>query len=157
MQRTLIGIPSRIAFLACGTGCLVLSEIYWHASFPLFAFATALILVGGFAVLIALLPGPWVAKAFRLEATKRSLLPIKTMGTFAGVSYIATVALFIIPGKLVPHPLLVLSLCPACALIAVAHPSLRGVVLFLAPLSAVAWGSLGGGLGYLSVLYKRNR
>jgi hypothetical protein len=157
MRRTLIGIPSRITFVACGTGCLALSELYLHASLPLFAFATALILVGSFAVLIALLPGSWVAKGFRLESTELSLVPIKTMGAFAGVSYIVTVALFIIPNKLVPHPLFLLSVCPACALIAVAHPSLRGVLLFLAPMSAVAWGSLGGGLGYLSVLFTRNR
>ena len=164
MRSTLIGIPSRIAFFACGTISVALSRIYLallgfdpasHASWSVFA--SALMVVGGFAVLIALMPGSWVAKAFKIEPTRRSLVPIKMMGGFAGASYLVIVGLSIAPHALhPPNPQFVFSLCPACALTVTVDPSIGAVLLFLAPLSAAVYGSLGGGLGYLSVVLHKN-
>jgi hypothetical protein len=163
MRNSFIGVPSRIAFFVCGMISISLGTVYrallrldlgskrsWSA------FSAVLMLVGVLGVVIALLPGTWVRKALRVEPTEHSLLPIKMMGTCAAASYLAMVGLSVASHNWRPSPELVFSICPACALAITVDPSPPTVLLLLAPLSAAVYGALGGELGYLSLLLRRN-
>ena len=161
MASSLIGIPSRYAFLVCGLLSLALSRMYLalrsldpasHASWSLFS--TALMTVGGFAVFIKLLPGSWVEKACKIEPGNPSLLPIEMLAGFAVVSYLVIVGLFFASLTWRPSPEVVFAVCPACALTITVDHSLGTVLLGLAPLSAAVYGSLGAVLGYLSVVLR---
>jgi hypothetical protein len=163
MASSLIGIPSRIAFFVCGTITVALSRVYlalrgldstFQGSW--FLFSTALMVVGVSAVVIALLPGSWVERTFKIESGQLSLVPIKMLGMFAIVFYLLNVGFFLAPHGLHPTPQLVFAVCPACALTTTVDPSLGTVLLALAPLSAAVYGSLGAILGYVSVVF-RNR
>jgi hypothetical protein len=162
MASSLIGIPSRFAFLVCGLISLALSRVYLalrgldpvpHASWSVFS--AALMVVGGFAVFIALLPGSWVEKACKIEPGNPSLLPIKMLAGFAVISYLVIVGLLFAPLTWYPSPQVVFSVCPACALTITVDPSLGTVLLGLAPLSAAVYGSLGAVLGYMSVVLRK--
>jgi len=52
-----------------------------------YSFSAVLMVVGGFAILIALVPGSWVAKAFKVDLNRNSLLPLKAMGVSVGAAY----------------------------------------------------------------------
>jgi hypothetical protein len=119
-------------------------------------FSVALMVVGGFAVFVALLPCYWVKKAFNIQPDKSTSVPIKMLAGFAIVSYLVIVGLFFVPPSWHPSPLFIFSLCPACALTVTADPSLGTVLLGLAPLSAAVYGSLGGVLGYVSVVLRKD-
>ena len=110
--------------------------------------------VGSIAVFIALLPGSWIEKAFKMEPGKQSLVPIKTLAGFAVVSYLVIVGLSFAPHSWHPDPQFVFSVCPACALTITVDPSLATVLLGLAPLSAAVYGSLGAVLGYASIVLR---
>ena len=162
MTTSLIGIPSRLAFLVCGLISLTLSRMYValqgldpasHGSWPLFS--GGLIVVGGLAVLLAVVPGAWVEKACKVEPSKTSLVPIKTLVGFVVASYLLILGLSIAPRSWHPSPQLTFSICPACALTITVDPSPGAVLLFLAPLSAAVYGSLGAVLGYLYVILHR--
>jgi len=163
MRNSFIGVPSRIAFFVCGTISLALGRVYrslvgldrasqgsWSV------FSAILMVVGGLAVLLAVLPGSWITKALRVESTEHSLVPIKMMGAFAAASYLLIVGLSVASRSWRPSPEFVFSVCPACALTITVDPSLSTVLLFLAPFSAAAYGALGGELGYLSVVLHKN-
>ena len=159
MASRLIGIPSRVAFFVCGLISVSLSRMYLalrgldpvsQGSWSLFS--VALMVVGGFAVFMALLPGSWVQRACKIELGKPSLVPIKMLVGFAVVSYLVVVGLSFAPHSWQPSPQFVFSVCPACALTVTVDPSLGTVLLGLAPLSAAVYGSLGAVLGYLSVV-----
>lgn len=161
MASRLIGIPSRLALAVCGLISLLLSRMYValrsfdpasRGSWSLFS--AALIAVGGLAVFIALLPGSWVRKAFKIEPDKSTSVPIKMLAGFALVSYLV-VGLFFAPLRWHASSHLVFFLCPACALTITVDPSLGTVLLLLAPLSAAVYGSLGGVLGYASVILRK--
>jgi hypothetical protein len=161
MASSLIGIPSRFAFLVCGLISVALRRMYLalrsldpasHASWSLFS--AALMVVGGFAVFIALLPGSWVEKACKIEPGNPSLLPIEMLAGFAVVSYLVIVGLFFAPHTWHPSPQVVFAVCPACAL-TIVDPSLGTVLLGLAPLSAAVYGSLGAVMGYMSVVLRK--
>ena len=163
MKSNLIGIPSRAAFLICGIISFALSRMYLALigfdpaySRTWYSFSAVLTVLGGLAVLIALIPGAWIAKTFKVNLTENSLVPLKTMGVFAGVGYAIILALSLAPHSFHPGPQFVLSVCPACALTITVDPSLPTVLLFLAPLSAAVYGALGGELGYLSVVLHKN-
>jgi hypothetical protein len=162
MASSLIGIPSRCAFVVCGLISLALSRKYLalqsldpasHANWSLFS--AVLMAVGGFAVFIALLPGSWVEKTCKIEPGNPSLLPIKMLAGFAVVSYLVIVGLHFAPHIWRPSPQLVFSVCPACALTITVDPSIGGALLFLAPLSAAVYGSIGAVLGYVSVVIRK--
>jgi hypothetical protein len=163
MSSRLIGIPSRLAFAVCGMVSVLLSRMYIalggldsgsHGSWSLFSVALAA--VGGLAVFIALLPGSWVKKAFKIEPDKSTSFPIKMLAGFAIISYFVIVGLSFAPRSWHPSPQFVFSLCPACALTITVDPSLGTVLLALAPLSAAVYGSLGGILGYVSVILSKS-
>jgi hypothetical protein len=164
MRSHIIGIPSRVAFFACGVISIALSRVYLalvgsaallHGSW--YPFSAVLMAVGGVAILIALVPGSWVAQAFKVDRERRSLLPLKAMGAFAGAAYVIIAAVSVALHSSSPSPQLVFSVCPACVLTILVDPSLSTVLLFLAPLSAAVYGAVGGELGYLSVVLHKNR
>ena len=74
---------------------------------------------------------------------------------FAVVSYLVIVGLHFAPHIWRPSPQLVFSVCPACALTITVDPSIGGALLFLAPLSAAVYGSIGAVLGYVSVVIRK--
>jgi len=110
-------------------------------------------LLGGVGVIVALVPGSWVAKAFRGEPGEGSLVPLKMLVGFALGSYLVIVALSFLHGR--SSPQLIFLLCPACALTVLADPSPETVFLLLAPLSAAGYGALGGIVGHVWVLSKK--
>ena len=151
-----IGIPSRLAFLVCGLISVLVSRVFWalqgfipapNARWSLFS--AALMVVGGFDVVIALLPGSWVEKVRKISP---SSVPLKMLGGFAVLSYLSTVvALNFAPLSWLPSPQLVYTVCPACVLTITVDPSLWTVLLLLAPLNAAVYGSLGAALGYILI------
>jgi len=162
MASRLIGIPSRLALAVCGLLSLLLSRMYLalRGLDPAFRgswwlFSAALIAVGGLALFVALLPDSWARKAFKIEPDKSTSVPIKMLAGFAFVSYLVIVGLSFAPLSWHPSSQLVFFLCPACALTITVDPSLGTVLLGLAPLSAAVYGSLGGVLGYASVILRK--
>lgn len=159
-------IASRLAFFLCGAVSLLISRVYRaiqglaHAYSGLQGhwsiFSGVLLVVGGFAVIIALLPSSWIERRSASGNEQPSLIPIKMLAGFALFSYILTVGLDFVPLRWHPDPQLAFLVCPACALTITIDPALGTVLLLLAPLSAAVYGSLGGGLGYLLVAV-RNR
>lgn len=163
MASSLIGIPSRVSFLVCGLISVSLSRIYValrglgpasNGSWSVFS--AALMVVGGLAVFIAVLPTSWVGRMCKVEPGKPSSVPIKMLTSFAAVSYLFIVGLSFAPPSWHPAPHFAFSVCPACVLTVTVDPSLGTVLLVLAPLSAAVYGSLGAVLGYVSVLIRKN-
>jgi hypothetical protein len=158
MSSRLIGIPSRVTLASCGLISLSLSRVFFAlrgfdpsvtGSWSLFSIA--LTILGGLSVFVALLPGSWVERAFKIAPAKVSRAPIKLLVTFAVVSYLLIV-IFSLTKTPRLNPQFVYSICPACVLMIADDPSLETVLLVLAPLSAAVYGSLGGILGYLWVI-----
>jgi hypothetical protein len=121
-------------------------------------FSTALMLVGGLTVVIALISSSWREKLCKIgpETQYLSSIPMKLLGGFAGFSYLLTVGLNLAPHSWHPTTQEVFLLCPACVLAITVDPSLWTVALELAPLNAAVFGSLGAGLGCV-FLAVRNR
>jgi hypothetical protein len=162
MASRLIGIPSRLSLAVCGLISLLLSRVYValrafdpasRGSWSLFS--VALIAVGGLALFIALTPSSWARRAFKIEPDKSTSVPIKMLAGFAFVSYLVIVGLFFAPLRWHPSSQFLFLLCPGCALTITVDPSLGTVLLGLAPVSAAVYGSLGGLLGYASVIFRK--
>jgi hypothetical protein len=165
MARSLFGMFSRVAFFACGMISVLLSNGYralqrvdpdMHSRLPLFS--TALIVIGGFSAVLALLPTSWVAWASKTPTNQNVFsVPIKMVGALAVFSYLLTLGLYFAPKTLSHFPLFVIfSACPACVLSVTVDASFGTVLLLLAPLSAAVYGSLGAILGFVLVAI-RNR
>jgi hypothetical protein len=161
MASSLIGIPSRITFFVCGVISVALSRTYLalgsldpasQGSWSLFS--AALMVVGVLAVVIAILPGSWVERVFKIEPGQLSLVPIKMLGAFAIVSYLLNVGLSLAPHGWPHNAQLVFAVCPACPLTITVDPSLGTILLLLAPLSAAVYGSLGAIVGYVLVVFR---
>ncbi len=120
-------------------------------------FPVALMVVGGFAVAIALLPSSWVERVCNTGRDNQCLssIPIKMLGGFAVFFYLLAVGLYLAPNSWHPSPWLVFSACPACVLTITVDPSLGTVLFLLAPLSAAVYGSLGAAFGFLLVVLRR--
>ncbi|HWY59036.1 MAG TPA: hypothetical protein VNZ03_31525 [Terriglobales bacterium] len=162
MATRLIGILSRVAFFVCGVISVLLSNLYralqglgFLPNSEARLFSIALMVVGGLAVIIALLPSSWVEKACKAEPAKPSLVPIKMFSFFAVVSYLLIVGLNLYAHSWHPSPQFVFSVCPACALTITVDSSLGTVLLGLAPLSAAVYGSLGAVLGCVLVVLRK--
>jgi hypothetical protein len=75
MATGLIRLPSRLALFICGTISILLSNAFRamqtlipDAHINWLIFSAALVLVGGLAVVVALLPISWLEKAFQNRA-----------------------------------------------------------------------------------------
>ena len=161
MASSLIGILSRLAIFVCGMISLAVSRVYWelhnvdHAFGAWRIFSLALMVVGGFAVAIALLPTSWVEKAFKIRPGKHpSFVPLKMLGCFSVCSYLLSVGFYFAPRSWNPSPQLLFSICPACALAITVDVSLGTFLTLLAPLNAAVYGSVGAALGYVLVVFR---
>lgn len=163
MAGSLIGMPSRLAIFVCGIISLAVGRVYWELhdldhtfSTSWSLFSVALIVVGGFAVVIALLPSSWAEKVCKIKQSeqRRSSFPLKMLGGFALSSYLLTLALNFAAHGEHPSPQLVYAICPACVLTITVDPSLGTFLLLLAPLNAAVYGSLGAVLGYILIVQK---
>ncbi len=166
MALSLIGIPSRIAFFVCGIVAIFLGNAYrmFRPFDPTLQgtwllLSIALIAVGGFAVVLALLPTSWLTSLFKIESRSErfSLVPIKMLGVFAVFSYLWTAALYFAPHGWHPAPPLVYSYCPACVLTITVDPSFSSVLMLLAPLDAAVYGSLGAVSGCTFIAIRNHR
>jgi hypothetical protein len=165
MANGLTRLSSRLALIVCGTISLLLSRTFRlvqgvmpNAYVKWSLFSTALMLIGGLTVVIALLPSSWLDRVCKIGADTRddSSVPIKVLGGFAGFSYLLTVGLDIAPLSWHPTAQVVYLLCPASVLTITVDPSFAAVLLVLAPLNAAVYGSLGAVLG-CALLAVRNR
>jgi hypothetical protein len=166
MSITLSALPSRFGFFICGLITFAVGRVFaamLHLGFTASAFgrseSVVLTLVAAFTVLIAFAPSSWIGEVCRIDTTNQgsSSTPIKMLGSFAGIAYVVTVGLQLIPpGRHQIDPRLVFLVCPACALTLTVDPSLGTVLVLLAPLNAAVYGAFGGTLGYI-VLAIRNR
>jgi|SRR5579862_9302519 len=168
MANSRIQILSRLASFACGVISILVSNAYGavfgaigdpgHLSYGrLDSHSVALAVVGGFAVIVSLLPTSWLRRLYNVGPDEPlPSLPIKVLGGFAAFSYFLTVGLYFAPASWHPDPWLVFSVCPACVLTFTVDPSLASVLVLLAPLDAGVYGALGAVLGYLLVIL-RNR
>ncbi len=120
-------IVSRIAFFLCGAISVLISRVYWaiqglaHANSRFRGhwslFSAALLAVGVFAIIMALLPSGWIERV-RNDGSgngRLSSAPIKMLASFALFSYILTVGLEFAPHSWHPDSQSVFLICPACA------------------------------------------
>jgi hypothetical protein len=165
MAPGLLKLASRLAVIACGVISILLSRTFrsFQRVMPTVnvnwrLFSTALMLVGGLTLFIALLPSSWLESACNSGSPTedRSSVPIKLLLGFAVFSYLFTVGLNFAPLNWHVSANMVYLVCPACLLTITVDPSFGTVLLVLAPLNAAVYGSLGAILGYF-FLAVRNR
>jgi hypothetical protein len=161
MANRASGILSRLTFVMCGIVSVLMGNLYravlgapgpvvyghWNVR------SLSLIVVGGFAVVLAMLPSSWFA--MRSGDQSRSLVPLKVLNGFAASSYLLTLALFFAPSSWHLSPWLLFSLCPAFVLTITVDPSLSSVLFLLAPLDAAIHGSVGAIVGSVVVFVRR--
>jgi len=162
MANSATGILSRLTFVVCGTISVLIGNLYrnvtgapgpvTHAHWD--ALSVSLIAVGGFAVVLAMLPSSWIAMGPGDQSPL--LVPLKMLGGFAAFSYLLTVGLYFASSSWHPSPRLLFSLFPACVLTITVDPSLGSVLFFLAPVDAAIHGSVGAVVGAVLV-FVRNR
>ncbi len=164
MANRPVQVLSRFAFAVCGTIAILIGNLYrnltgapgpvvnahWDLS------SVVLMIVGGSAIVIAVLPIGWVERTCENGPSDRRLLsvPIKTLGGFALLSYLVNVGLCFAPLNWRPNPWFVFSICPACALTLATDLSVETVLLLVAPISAAVYGSLGGVAGFLLLVFR---
>jgi hypothetical protein len=165
MKDSAIGVPSRLAFLVCGTISILIGNLYrsltlapgpvGHSKWDLSS--VALMAVGGFAVAIALLPGSWIKSVRKIGPNNQQTLTLllKMLGGFAAFSYLLTIGAFFAPLSGHPSPWVVFFVCPAWALMLGACDSVGTVVLLVAPVDAAVYGALGATFGFLLVVFRR--
>jgi hypothetical protein len=150
---------ARTAFVLCGIGALLLGRVYWSLRSSGFSqsssgvFTAILVGIGAFDIVVALFPLLWMKSDRQIndENLQRLQTPLKMLIAFAVASFIATVTLTFAPLRWHLGPQLVFMMCPAAVLTITVDPSPAAALLILAPISAAAYGSLGGALGYIFV------
>jgi hypothetical protein len=154
----------RLAFLLCGaaslrisSACKLLTRFFPGAPGEWLLLSGFLLATGVVSLLTAVLPGNWamrLRRGHRGDATQ-SNLPIKALLGFAACSYLVTTGLGLWGAALSPPPAVVYTVCPACVLTVTVDPSPISVLLVLGPVNAAVFGSIGGTVGWLSVLLRR--
>jgi hypothetical protein len=157
MSGRAVRTVARIAFLFCGLISLFTTVPYVMlrgVDLPVQSewviFAVVLTLVGVFSVTLAVLPRSWIAKACGKDRDDDRLFsaPLKVMGAFAAIFYLVAVIAYLAPNRWNPDPQLMLSLCPMYFVKMTFDPSPLTIFLFLAPMNAAVYGSLGLTLEY---------
>jgi len=159
-------ITARIVLLLCGLITLFTGVPYammqgedlpFQSEWVIFA--GALGLVGGFTVMVSLLPRSWIAKACGKARDEESLLtlPLKLLGGFAAVFYLFALVAFFAPHTWNLDPQLMLFLCPMYLVRMTFDPSPAWVWLILAPMNAAVYGALGVSLGCVWMILHRRR
>lgn len=163
MTRWVVSVLVRIPFFVCGAVSLVTGVLYallGGEDLPQqrewILFTVILGLVGGFSLLIALLPRSWIARVGRRERDDRYLfsLPLKLLGIFAAVFYLLAVGAYFTPHTWNLDTSLVLSLCPMYVVRMTIDPPPEAIFLILAPMNAATYGALGAALGYVLLAFR---
>jgi hypothetical protein len=151
------GIIARVAFLVCGMLSVLLGRAYLFLKSTHFTpgpwglFSAVTIVAGGFSIVLALLPSRWMQSERKVSDGNSHQLdvPLRVLAAFAAASFLITAVLAFAPLGWHPSPEAAFAVCPACVLTITVDPSPISVIFILAPLSAAAYGSLGGALGYV--------
>jgi hypothetical protein len=154
----------RLVFLLCGaaslrisSACKLLTRFFPGAPGEWLLLSGFLLATGVVSLLTAVLPVNWVMRLSRGHGgdAAQSNLPIKALLGFAACSYSVTTSLGLLGAALSPPPAVVYAVCPACVLTVTVDPSPILVLLVLGPVNAAVFGSIGGTVGWLSVLLRR--
>jgi hypothetical protein len=146
-----IRITSRIVFLLCGLVSLLTGVPYVllrGAELPVesewIVFVIALALVGGFSVVVAVLPLSWIARVRHMDCDDQRLftVPLKLLSACAAISYLVAVGAYSAPRRWNLDPQFMLALCPLYFVKMAFDPSPRAIFLLLAPMNAAVYGSL---------------
>lgn len=165
MAGRALTVISRSVFLVCGLATLLTGVPYAilrGADLPIerewVLFAVALGLLGGFSVVVALLPRSWIAKACKLERGDQHIFstPLNVLGGFAAIFYLFAVGADFAPRTWELNPQIMLALCPMYILKMTFDPSAVLVFFLLAPMNAAVYGSLGLTLGYMRLFFRRS-
>jgi hypothetical protein len=166
MSGRAIRITSRIVFLLCGLVSLLTGVPYvllrgvdlpFQSEWVLFVVALAL--VGGFSVVVALLPRSWIAKVSNKDRNDEQLFtaPLKLLGACAAISYLVAVGAYFAPHRWNLDPQFMLALCPLYFVKMTIDPAPISIFLLLAPMNAAVYGSLGLTLVYAWFAFRRRR
>jgi hypothetical protein len=151
-------------FLLCGLASLLTAVPYVllrGADLPFesewIIFVIALGLLGGFSIVVALLPRAWIAKVCRLDRYDQRMFstPLKVLGGFAAIFYLFAAGAYLAPSSWNLNPQIMLSLCPMYILKMSFDPSPAKIFLLLAPMNAAVYGCLGLSLGYLWLAFRK--
>jgi hypothetical protein len=164
MAGRAIRITSRIVFFICGAVSLLTCAPYVMlkgVDLPVQSewviFAAALALVGVFNLAVAMLPRSWIAKACKKDRDDEQLFsaPLKLLGAFAAISYLAALVAYFAPHSWNLDPQIMIVLCPLYFVKMTFDPSLVAVFFLLAPMNAAVYGSLGLTLGYAWLAFRK--
>jgi len=165
MSGRAIRITARIVFVLCGLTTLLTVVPYallQGADLPYqsewVAFVAVLGLVGGFSVVVALLPLAWIAKVCGKNRDDDSLFskPLRLLGGFALVFYLVGVVAHFAPRTWNLPDQLMFCLCPMYLVRMTIDPSPLWVFLILAPMNAAVFGALGATLGFARMTLRRH-
>jgi hypothetical protein len=157
MAGRAVKIISRVVFLLCGLISLLTGVPYvilQGADLPFQSewviFVIALALVGGFSVVVALLPVRWIARMCRThpDDTRLFSTPLKVLGSFAAVFYLVALVAYFAPHRWNLNPEFMFPLCPMYFIKMAFDPPPVTIFLLLAPMNAAVFGSLGLTFGY---------
>jgi hypothetical protein len=164
MRSNFRAVIVRLGFLLCGaaslrisSACRLLTRFFPGAPGKWLVLSGFLFATGLVSLLTAVLPGNWAMRLRRGDGgnATQSNLPIQTLLGFAACSYLVTTGLGLWGAALSPPPAAVYTVCPACVLTLTVDPSPLSVLLVLGPVNAAVYGSIGGTVGWLSVLLRR--
>jgi uncharacterized membrane protein YuzA (DUF378 family) len=166
MSGRAIRIIARIIFLLCGLTTLFTAVPYamlQGTDLPFqsewVVFVAGLGLVGGFSVLIGVLPYSLIEKVCGKPPENESSLcvPFKLLGGFAVAFYLFALFAYFAPHTWNLSPQLMLCLCPMYLVRMTFDPSPLGILLMLAPMNAAVYGSLGLALGCVWLAFHREK
>lgn len=164
MARRFITVTARVLFIVCGLTTLLTGVPYVllrGVSLPFewewIIFVVALALLGGFSLVMGLLPRPWIAKLSKSERDDDRLfsVPLKLLGIFAAIFYIIAAVGYFAPHTWNLDPQLMLALCPMYFLKMNIDPEPLQVFLLLAPMNAGVYGSLGALVGFTRLRFRK--
>jgi hypothetical protein len=164
MSARAIRITSRIVFFLSGVTSLFTAVPFVMmrgAELPVqsewIIFVAVLAPVGLFSAAMAVLPRSWIARVCKKDREDRQLflVPLKWLGGFAAISYLAALFAFLAPHQWDLDPQMMFSVCPLYFVRMTFDPSLIATFLLLAPMNAAVYGSLGLTLGYAWLAFRR--
>ena len=166
MAGRAIRITSRIVFAVCGLISLftaapyaMLQGIGLPRQREWVIFVVALALVGLCSLAVALLPRSWIAKACKKDRDDERLFsaPLKLLGGFAAIFYLVALVAYFAPHSWDLNPQLMFALCPLYFVKMTIDPLPVSIFLFLAPMNAGVYGSLGVTLAYAGLVFRGRR
>jgi Ni/Fe-hydrogenase subunit HybB-like protein len=163
MARRVITVTARIAFIVCGLTTLFTGFPYVllrGESLPVesewIIFVIALALLGGFSLVMGLLPRSWIAKLSQSERDDDRLfsVPLKLLGIFAAIFYVIAAVADFAPHTWNLNPQVMLALCPLYFIKQTIDPSPLAVFAIMAPMNAAVYGCLGAIIGYARLRFR---